>query len=89
MDYVWLLWSEMGLTLPMWQKLKQTQKLSVESDCHEFNSPVAGGLKDTLKDFQGVPFVGQWLMNLRSMRMWVRSLASLTGLRIWCCRELW
>ena len=26
---------------------------------------------------------------LGSMRMWVQSLASLSGLRIWCCRELW
>ena len=23
------------------------------------------------------------------MRLWVQSLASLSGLRIWCCRELW
>ena len=34
-----------------------------------------------------------WLSGLRtqlvSMRTWVRSLASLTGLRIWCCCKLW
>ena len=23
------------------------------------------------------------------MRMWVQSLASVSGLRIWCCHELW
>ena len=26
---------------------------------------------------------------LISMRMWVRSLALFSGLKIWCCRELW
>ena len=34
-----------------------------------------------------------WLSGLRtqlgSMRMWVPSLASLSGLRIWCPQELW
>ena len=28
-------------------------------------------------------------IQLGSMRLWVRSLASLSGLRIWQCRELW
>jgi len=38
----------------------------------------------------GVPFVAQWLTNpLVSMRMQVRSPASLSGLRIQHCRELW
>ena len=23
------------------------------------------------------------------MRIWIQSLASLSGLRIWCCHELW
>ena len=32
----------------------------------------------------GVPSVAQW-----SKRMWVLSLASLRGLRIWNCCELW
>ena len=27
--------------------------------------------------------------NLRTMRLWVQSLASLSGLRIWCWCELW
>ena len=39
----------------------------------------------------GVPMVGQWSMNLElgTMRLRVRSLALLSGLKIWCCRELW
>ena len=39
---------------------------------------------------QGVPIVAQqkqiWLA---SMMTWVRSLGSLSELRIWCCHELW
>ena len=32
----------------------------------------------------------QWKqIQLGTMRLWVRSLTSLRGLRIWCCRELW
>ena len=27
--------------------------------------------------------------NIVSMKMWVQSLASLSGLRIWCCCKLW
>ena len=40
---------------------------------------------------EGVPAVAQQLMNLiiASMRMQVRALALLSGLRIWCCHELW
>ena len=34
-----------------------------------------------------------WLSGLRtqlvSVKMWVRSLASLSALRIWCCPKLW
>ena len=38
----------------------------------------------------GVPFVAQQLTNLtRIHRMQVQSLASLSGLRIHCYRELW
>ena len=33
----------------------------------------------------GVPVVAQWVMNPTSMRMWVQSLASLSGLRIQHC----
>ena len=37
----------------------------------------------------GVPIVAQWLtIRLGTMRLRVRSLASLSGLRIWCCHEL-
>ena len=28
-------------------------------------------------------------IRLGTMRLWVRSLASLSGLTIWCCHELW
>ena len=35
--------------------------------------------------FRGVPVVAQWLTNPTSMRRQVRSLASLSGLRIRCC----
>ena len=38
----------------------------------------------------GVPVVVQWKqIPLGSMRMWVLSLAALSGLRVWHCRELW
>ena len=38
----------------------------------------------------GLPFVAQWKgIWLVSMRMWVQSLASISGLRIQRCRELW
>ena len=36
----------------------------------------------------GVPIVAQWLTNL-IIREDTGSLASLSGLRIWCCYELW
>ena len=42
------------------------------------------------KEEKGVPIVGQWLMTqLASMRLQVRSLASVSGLRNWRCCELW
>ena len=37
----------------------------------------------------GVPVVAQWLTNLRTMRLQVRSLALISGLRLRRCRELW
>ena len=38
----------------------------------------------------GVPIVAQWKpIQLGTMRFRVRSLASINGLRIWCCHELW
>ena len=38
----------------------------------------------------GVPVVDQWkVIRLGTMRFRVRSLASLTGLRIWHCHGLW
>ena len=43
-----------------------------------------------LKNDSGVPVIAQqkWI-RLGTMRMQVRSLASLSGLRIRCCHELW
>ena len=40
--------------------------------------------------YWGVPVIVQrkWIW-LGTMRLWVGSLASLTGLRIWYCHELW
>ena len=49
----------------------------------------------TLNDLEkllchGVPVMAQWKrIRLGAMRLRVPSLASLSGLRIWCCRELW
>ena len=38
----------------------------------------------------GVPNVAQWVRSLTStVRMWVRFLALLSGLRIWRCHEQW
>ena len=38
----------------------------------------------------GVPIMAQWKQTwLVSMRTQVQSLASLSGLKIWCCHELW
>ena len=40
--------------------------------------------------FIGVTVVAQGKqIQLGTMRLQVRSLALLTGLRIWCCRKLW
>ena len=47
-----------------------------------------GLIKYMLKN-SGVPIVAQWKrIWLVSMRMWVPSLATISGLRIHCCREL-
>ena len=41
-------------------------------------------------EITGVPTVAQGKrIQLGSTRLWAQSLASLSGLRIWCCRELW
>ena len=46
--------------------------------------------KRTRKLRLGVPVMMQWKrIRLETMRLRVRSLASLSGLRLWCCRELW
>ena len=56
------------------------------------NQPILEHLlfKEALKMFWGVPVMAQrkWIW-LASMRTQVGSLASLIGLRIWCCHDLW
>ena len=43
-----------------------------------------------IKDQEGVPIVAQWKqIRLGTMGLRVRSLALLSGLRIWHCHELW
>ena len=43
-----------------------------------------------VSSFMEFPIIVQWeQVQLVSMRMKVQSLASLGGLRIWCCHELW
>ena len=50
-------------------------------------SKLTDGLKNTIVV---VPIVAQWKqIQLETMRLWVRSLATLSGLRIWHCCELW
>ena len=42
------------------------------------------------KEILGVAIVAQWKqIQLGTIRLWVRSLASLSGLRIQRCHELW
>ena len=42
------------------------------------------------KDQLGVPvWLGRLQISLVSMRMWVQSLAEISGLRMWHCYELW
>ena len=49
-------------------------------------------IETVIKNFQkiGVLIVAQWQqIQPGTMRLWVESLASLSGLRIWRCHELW
>lgn len=47
-------------------------------------------LKSDLKENIGVPVVAQRKrIRLGTMRLWVQSLASISGLRTWHCHELW
>ena len=43
----------------------------------------------SVQNYEGVPVVNEQVMNLLVSMMWVQSLASLSGLRIQYCRELW
>ena len=50
--------------------------------------------KKKMMQIMGFPTVMQWVKNSTAVagvtaEVWVRSLASLSGLRIWCCHELW
>ena len=45
---------------------------------------------EVFKTSAGVLVVAQWKrIQLGNMTMWVLTPASLSGLRIWCCCELW
>ena len=57
----------------------------------EEDKQLIDGREDRIKEAkQGVPIMAQWKRVQRgTMRFWVRSLASLSGLRMGRCRELW
>ena len=61
--------------------------------CQIYKKGKSLGLKnerEKINKFKGVPTVAeQKRIQLASMRLWVPSLASLSGLRIWRCWELW
>jgi len=60
------------------------------SSLQEFHWPHSQEHSSQWKTGMGVPVMAQWKQIwLVSMRTQVRSLASLSGLRIQCCRELW
>ena len=76
------------------QKLKKSQINKIT--CHlkdlekELTRPKLSKRKAIIKIREGVPIVAQWYRSqLVSMRMRVWSLASLSGLKIWRCHELW
>ena len=60
-----------------------------ECPLHPLGS-LEGDAGTVIKQRWGIPVVVQQIqIRLVSMRLRVRSLASLSGLGIWCCRELW
>ena len=69
--------------------LKSYVKNTREHISYEFLR-YSGVCKRVKKILGGVPIVAQWKqIQLVSMTMRVQSLASLSGLEIWHCRELW
>ena len=60
-----------------------------ETKRDEFSDKFLNNHAHQEKPKQGVPVVAQQVKNLASvsMRMWVQSLALLSGLRILCCRK--
>ena len=57
---------------------------------HNVNYPFREIFIPNQKCYLGVPVITQWKQTqLVSMKTWVRTLASLSGLRIQCCHKLW
>ena len=57
---------------------------------HGLNKYIRETNRDLKRHLQGVPTVAQWKwIWLATMRLQVQSLVSLSGLRVWCCHELW
>ena len=66
---------------------KLTMEIGVSSETQVLGELSGAILYDLVG---GVPIVAQWERTpLVSMRMWVRSLVLLSGLRICCCCEMW
>jgi len=73
----------------MYQDFSQTLQTTLAWSLDTYKRMRKLNLK-RLKEFKGVPSMAQkkriWLV---SMQTQVQSLALLSELRIWCCRELW
>ena len=68
-----------------------TEYLKSRQSTEKWEAPLAPYVWKTIFQYQnGVPVVAQWKrIQLGTMRLQVRTLASLSGLRIWHCHELW
>ena len=68
-------------------KLTSKGKHIVKAENHSHTNKILKALKST---FSGVPVMAQWKqIQLGTLRLWVRSMALLSGLRIQRCCELW
>ena len=89
---IWNLLAEMTLKTGRWQVNKEftvdSYKFHFLTGSYCWSLPYTAQL---IKNSSwGVPIVVQQKrIRLGNIRLWVRSLASLSGLRIWCCHELW
>ena len=62
-----------------WHMSRRKQQI-YKGECKEFEASVSKNISF------GVPVMAQWL---GIMRLLFQSLALLSGLRVWCCSELW